>query len=87
VNLKLHLTDDTQLRAHGYIADGTLFAEVWWEHPIPDSPLGQGTLWGTPAMLRQLAELATQAAIQAEEEACWHAHQAAAAIPKRGRVA
>ena len=85
MNLKLHLTDDTQLRAHGYIADGTLFAEVWWERP--DSPLGQGSLWGTPAAMRRLAELATQAAIQAEEEACWHAHQAATAILKQGRVA
>jgi hypothetical protein len=37
-------------------------------------------------MLRRLAELATQAAIQAEEEACWQAHQAATA-PTEGRVA
>jgi hypothetical protein len=82
VTLKLHLTDDTQLRAHGYIADGTLFAEVWWEHPIPESPLGQGRLWGTPAAMRRLATLAVQAAIQAEEEACWHAHQATTAHAK-----
>jgi hypothetical protein len=27
--------------------------------------------------MRQLAQLATQAAIQAEEEACWQARQAA----------
>jgi hypothetical protein len=87
VNLKLHLSDDTQLRAYGYIADGTLLAEVWWEQTIPDSGLGQGSLWGTPAAMRRLAALATQAAIQAEEEACWHAHQAATAIPKQGRVA
>ena len=76
MHLDLHLTDDTQLRAHGFLADGTLFAEVWWEHPIPDSGLGQGSMWGTPAAMRRLAELATQAAIQAEEEACWQAHQA-----------
>ncbi len=87
MNLKLHLTDDTQLRAHGYIADGTLFAEIWWEHPIPDSPLGQGSPCRTPAAMRRLAALAAQAAIQAEEEACWHVHQAASAIPKQGRVA
>ena len=79
MNLQLHLTDDTQLRAHGFVSGGQLFAEVRWDFPIPGSRLGQGALWGTPAMLRQLAELATQAAVQAEEEACWHAHQAAAA--------
>jgi hypothetical protein len=87
VNLKLHLTADTQLRAHGYITDGTLVAQVCWEHPNPDSLLGQGSLWGTPTAMRQLAALATQAAIQAEEEACWHSHQAATAIPDHGRVA
>ena len=76
MNLQLHLTDDTQLRAHGFVAGGELFAEVCWDVPLPGRRLGQGTLWGTPAMLRQLAALATQAAIQAEEEACWHAHQA-----------
>jgi hypothetical protein len=87
VNLNLHLTDNTQLRAHGFVYGGELFAEVCWEVPGPGSRLGQGTLWGTPAMLRQLAELATQAAILAEEEACWHAHQAATSAPGRGRVA
>jgi hypothetical protein len=81
VNLQLHLTDDIQLRAHGFIANGTLFAEVCWEHPLPASPLGQGRLRGTAAMMRQLAELAMQAAIQAEEEACWQAHQAATTAP------
>jgi hypothetical protein len=87
VNLTLHLTDDTQLRAYGYLADGTLFAEVCWDVPLVDRSLGQGTLWGTPEALRRLATLATQAAVQAEEEACWHAHQAATAIPNHGRVA
>jgi hypothetical protein len=77
VNLNLHLTHDTQLRAHGFTVGSDLFAEVCWTRPIPDSRLDKGSLWGTPAMLRQLAELATQAAIQAEEEACWQAHQAA----------
>jgi hypothetical protein len=86
VNLTLHLTDDTQLRAYGYLADGTLFAEISWDVPLADSSLGQGTLWGTPEALRRLAELATQAAVQAEEEACWQTHQAATAIPKQGRV-
>jgi hypothetical protein len=87
VTLKLHLTDDTQLRAHGFIADGMLFAEVCWTRPIPGSRLDEGTLWGTPEAMRRLADLATQAAIQAEEEACWHAHQAATTILKQGRVA
>jgi hypothetical protein len=87
VHLQLHLTDDTELRAHGYIADGTLFAEVWWEHPIPDSRFGQGSVWGTPAAMRRLSALALQAAIEAEEEACWHAHQATTTAPERGRVA
>jgi hypothetical protein len=86
VNLQLHLTDDTQLRAHGFVVDHMLVAEVWWEHPIPGSRPGEGTLWGTPVMMRQLAELALQAAIQAEEEACWQAHQATTA-PVEGRVA
>ena len=54
---------------------------------LPDRPLGQGTLWGTPEALRRLVALATQAAIQAEEEACWHAHQATRAAPQHGRVA
>jgi hypothetical protein len=87
VNVNLHLTDDTQLRAHGFVAGSGLFAEVCWDVPIPGGRLGQGTLWGTPTMLRQLAELAVQAAIQAEEEAAWHAHQAATAAPGNGRVA
>ena len=69
MTLKLHLTDDTQLRAHGFVADGTLFAEVCWEHFIRDSSLGQCTLRGTPAMMRQLAELATQAAPRGHEQA------------------
>jgi hypothetical protein len=87
VNLKLHLTDDTELRAHGFVAGGMLVAEVTWDCPISDSRLGEGSLWGSPAMLRQLAELAVQAAIQAEEEACWHAHQAATRAAEREGVA
>jgi hypothetical protein len=86
VNVELHLTDNTQLRAHGFVVDHMLVAEVHWDVPLPGSRLGQGTLWGTPVMLRQLAALATQAAIQAEEEACWQTHQAATA-PAEGRVA
>ena len=87
MNLQLHLTDDTQLRAHGFVVDHTLVAEVCWERPIPGSRPGEGALWGTPIMLRRLAELAMQAAIQAEEEACWQAHQAATAASVEGRVA
>ena len=77
----------TRPHAHGFVTASGRCGEVHWEVPLPDSRMGQGTLWGSPAMLRQLAELAIQAAIQAEEEACWHAHQAATAIPKQGRVA
>ena len=87
MNLNVHLTDNTQLRAHGYVAGGQLVAEVCWDVPIRGSRLAEGTLWGTPAMLRQLAELATLAAIQAEEEAAWQARQAATAAPGKGRVA
>jgi hypothetical protein len=79
VNVELRLTEDTQLRAHGFVADGTLFAEICWEHSIPDSPLGQGTLRGTPEAMRRLAAHAVQAAIQAEEEAAWQAHTATTA--------
>ena len=87
MNLQLHLTDDTRLRAHGCIAGSDLFAEIHWDVPLPGSPGSQGTLWGTPEAMRRLADLATQAAIQAEEEACWHAHQATTAAQERGRVA
>jgi hypothetical protein len=87
VHVELHLPDDTQLRAHGFVANGDLFAEVHWDYRLPGSPVAEGTLWGTAAMLRQLAELATQAAIQAEEEACWQAHQGVTVAPKEGRVA
>ena len=80
MNINLHLTEDTQLRAHGFVAGSGLFAEVQWDlrGPFPDSP-GDGALWGTPKAMRQLAALATQAAIQAEEEAAWQAHTTAAA--------
>jgi hypothetical protein len=88
VNINLHLTDDTQLRAHGFVAHGGLFAEVQWDFhgPFPDSH-GDGTLWGTPRAMRQLAALAVQAAIQAEEEAAWQARGASAAAEQGSRVA
>jgi hypothetical protein len=87
VNIQLHLTDDTELRAHGFVAASGLFAEVHWDFPVPGSRLGEGTLWGTPDAMRRLAELAFQAAIQAEEEAAWQAHQAATTAPTEERVA
>jgi hypothetical protein len=87
VNLQLHLTDDTQLRAHGFVANGALFAEVHWDFRLPGSRLGDVTLWGAPDMLRRLAALAVQAAIQAEEEACWQAHQDTTMPSTDGRVA
>jgi hypothetical protein len=34
VNVMLHLTDDTQLRAHGFVAQSGLFAEVHWDFPL-----------------------------------------------------
>ena len=85
MNLTLHLTDNTQLRAHGCVTPSGLVAKIHWDVPTPGNRQGQGTLWGTPAMLRRLAELAVQAAIQAEEEAAWQAHTAAAV--KKERVA
>jgi hypothetical protein len=84
VNITLHLTDDTELRAHGFVAPSGLFAEVHWDFPFPGSRLGEGSLWGTPEMMRRLAELAVQAAIQAEEEAAWHARQRATTAPTKG---
>jgi hypothetical protein len=88
VNVNLHLTDDTHLRAHGFVAPSGLFAEVQWDlhGPFPDSP-GDGVLWGTPAMMRQLAALATQAAIQAEEEAAWQARLAGKRPTEEAQVA
>ena len=88
MHINLHLTDDTQLRAHGFVAPSGLFAEVQWDlhGPFPDSP-GDGVLWGTPAMMRQLAALAVQAAVQAEEEAAWQARGASAAAEQGSRVA
>ena len=83
MNLQLHLTNDTQLHAHGFVVEHMLVAEVCWEYPIPGSRPGEGTLWGTADMMRQLAELALQAAIQAEEEAAWQAHTAAATTKER----
>jgi predicted membrane protein len=87
MNINLHLTDDTELRAHGFVAASGLFAEVQWDFSRHGSRLSEGALWGTPAMMRQLAELAVQAAIQAEEEACWQARQHASAAAERSRVA
>jgi hypothetical protein len=88
VNINLHLTDDTQLRAQGFVAGSGLFAEVQWDFrgPFSDSR-GDGVLWGTPEMMRQLAALATQAAIQAEEEAAWQARVASLAAAEGSRVA
>ena len=87
MNLQLHLTDDIQLRAHGFVAPSGLFAEVHWERPIPGSRLGKGTLWGTPEAMRRLAALAVQAAIQAEEEAAWQARLAGTRPTEGAQVA
>ena len=89
MNINLHLTDDTELRAHGFVAGSGLFAEVQWDlhGPFPDSP-GDGALWGTPKAMRRLAALAIQAAIQAEEEAAWQARRVDTAVSTEGsRVA
>jgi hypothetical protein len=88
MNVSLHLTDDTELRAYGFVIGGALFAHIYWDCSLPDSPLGHGSIGGTPEAMRRLAALATQAAIQAEEEACWHARQAALLAAAEGsRVA
>jgi hypothetical protein len=87
VNVNLHLTNTTDLRAEGYVAGGKLFAEVRWGFPDAATRLGDGALWGTPAMMRQLAALAIQAAVQAEEEAAWQTHTTATAAAEGSRVA
>ena len=87
MNVNLHLTNTTDLRAEGYIAGGQLFAEIRWGFPHTASRLGDGALWGTPAMMRQLAALAIQAAVQAEEEAAWQAHTTTTAPAEQDRVA
>jgi hypothetical protein len=88
MNINLHLTDDTQLRAHGFVAGSGLFAEVQWDFrgPFTDSR-GEGALWGTPEAMRRLAALAVRAAIQAEEEAAWHARERTTARSEGARVA
>ena len=88
MNLNLHLTDDTKLRAHGFVAPSGLFAEIEWDvhSSFPDSR-GDSVLWGTPEMMRRLAELAVQAAVQAEEEAAWQAHAASTAPIEGAQVA
>ena len=42
---------------------------------------------GHPRMMRQLAALAVQAAIQAEEEAAWQAHERTTVAEEGSRVA
>jgi len=87
MNINLHLTDDTELRAHGFVAGSGLFAEAQWDFPIPGSRLGEGTLWGTPEAMRRLAAVAGQAAVQAEEEAAWKARERSTAAAAGSRVA
>jgi DNA-binding GntR family transcriptional regulator len=89
VHVDLHLTDGTELHASSRVDDtGRPFAEIQWDFhgPLPGST-GNNTLWGTSTAMRRLAELILEAAIQAEEEACWQAHQAATAAAGEGRVA
>jgi hypothetical protein len=89
VRLDLHLTDATELHASSRVDDtGRPFAEVQWDFhgPLPD-PLGNGTLWGTTAAMRRLAELILQAARLAEEEAAWQAHTATTALTEGAQVA
>ena len=35
MNINLHLTDTTDLRAEGHVLDGRLFAEIRWACPTP----------------------------------------------------
>jgi DNA-binding GntR family transcriptional regulator len=79
VHLDLHLTDGTDLRASSRVDDtGRPFAEIAsdFHGPLPELA-GNGTLWGTTAAMRRLAELILQAARLAEEEAAWQAHPSA----------
>ncbi len=85
MHVNLQLTDDTELRAHGYLVGGSLFAEVQWDFPF-SATTGKGVLWGSPDAMRWLAALAVQAAVEAEEEAAWQTHTAMAAAGP-GRVA
>ena len=71
----------------GYVLDGRLFAEIRWGFPDASSKLGDGALWGTPETMRRLAELAVQAARQAEEEAAWQAHTAGKRPTQKAQVA
>jgi hypothetical protein len=88
VHINLHLTTTTELRAEGYLAGDQLVAEIRWSVPDPTTRLGDGSLRGTPQAMRRLAELAVQAAIQAEEEAAWHARATSRAAAEQGsRVA
>ena len=87
MHINLHLTDDTELRAHGFVAASGLFAEVQWDFSRHGSRLSEGALWGTPEMMRRLAELAIQAAVEAEEEAAWRARVATAVSTEGSRVA
>jgi hypothetical protein len=89
VHLDLHLTDGTQLHARSRVDDtGRPFAEIHWDvhGPLPE-PAGNGTLWGTTAAMRRLAELILRAARLAEEEAAWHTHTTRAAAAEGSRVA
>ena len=89
MHLDLHLTDGTELRTSSRVDDtGRPFAEIQWDFhgPLPGSP-GNGTLWGTTAAMRQLAELILQAARLAEEEAAWLAHTTPTAAAARSQVA
>jgi hypothetical protein len=89
MHLELQLTDSTELHASGRLdAAGRPFAAIQWDLHRPQSAVtDNAALWGTTAAMRRLAELILQAVIQAEEEACWQAHQAAITVPGRGRVA
>jgi hypothetical protein len=76
MQLDLHLTDHTELRAHSRLDEaGRPFAEITWDFhgPLPESR-GNNELWGTTTAMRRLAELILQAARLAEEEAAWQAH-------------
>jgi hypothetical protein len=68
------------------VAACSLRSSGTWGGRFADSP-GDGKLWGTPDMMRRLAELAVQAAVQAEEEAAWQAHTASTMPTKGAQVA
>jgi hypothetical protein len=87
VNINLHLTDTTDLRAEGYVLDGRLLPRSAGASPTPPASLATVRCGAPPKTMRRPPKLAVQAAIQAEEEAAWQARAATTAAAAGSRVA